>query len=344
MEFFHLNADSPLWLFLRELVYITNILRELIYFHLRSLLPFRERIRLIVDETTGVIFPQLLHLLLLLCKFIIIEVHLFIIHTFGFHFIHTIGVLAIIFGIIFGTIMLLKLLSRAAVAVAKKIGIFKSNGKGEKNITDDYEIVDEPASCEVFPYRNHQSNSFDNSTDDETVKDVDTTDDPNQTEIERKDVDTTDDQNQTEIERIKARFDRYHRTEIEMIEMSRSTIAENTKIAFDVDVADHNSSASTDGGDLKGSRIIEMIEMGRTEEEGIVVDTSDEEVISVVSVSSESSRFSNVLRALDYEHLRTSPLFSDLQNAEIFDILDEINGRCSMKSTDVVLLDEINGR
>lgn len=337
MEFFHLNADSPLWLFLRELVYITNILRELTYFHLRSLLPFRERVRVIVDEITGVIFPQLLHLLLLLCKFIIIEVHLFIIHTFGFHFIHTIGILAIIFGIIFGTIMLLKLLSRAAVAVAKKIGIYKSNGKGEKNITDDYEIVDEPASCEVFPYRNHQSNSFDNSTDDETVKDVDTTDDQNQTGIERKDVDTTDDLNQTEIERIKARFDRdhrteieMHRTEIEMIEMGRST---STKIAFDV--ADHNSSASTDGGDLERSRMIEMIEMGRTEDEGIVVDTSDEEVISVVSVSSESSRFSNVLRALDYEHLRTSPLFSDLQNDEIFDILDEINGLCSMKSTDV---------
>jgi hypothetical protein len=298
--------------------------------------------------------------------------------------------------------MLLKLFSRAAMAVAKKIGIFKSNGTGKNNITDDYEIVDEPTSCEVFPYREHQPNSFDNSTDDETVKDdnhADTTDDRSVTTKDSPSVSlSTRDPNQTESETIKARFDReflpkYGSTwrkiqekkssndekdrvdttndhnssastdegDLErsrMIEMGRSTIAaENTmKIAFetyenlvaeagkymiddekDWDDAtdDHNSFTSADEGDLKRSRMIEMIEMGRstmaaenedlsgTEEEGIVVDTSDEEVVSVVSVSSESSRFSNVLRTLDYDHLRTSPLFSDLRNDVIIVSLPE---------------------
>jgi hypothetical protein len=64
-------------------------------------------------------------------------------------------------------------------------------------------------------------------------------------------------------------------------------------------------------------------DLSGTEEEGIVVDTSDEEVVSVVSVSSESSRFSNVLRTLDYDHLRTSHLFSDLRNDVIIVSLPE---------------------
>jgi hypothetical protein len=367
MEFFHLNADSPLWLlFLRELVYITNILRELIYFHPRSL-PFRERVNVIVDEITGVIHPQWLHLLLLHCKIIIIEVHLFIIHTFGFHFIHTIGILAIIFGIIFGTIMLITLFSRAAMAVAKKIGIFKSNGPGKNNITDDYEIVDEPTSCEVFPYRNHQPNSFDSSTDDEIVKDdnhVNTTDDRS---VTTKDSPSVPLSTRDPSEIIKARFDRdffpKYGSLWRKIQEKKSSDDENDRVDT---TDDHNSSASTKG-DLERSRMIEMSRLGQvkqpvtiafetyekrvaepggecmmsnvgedlsvTEEDNvgedlsvtdIVVDTSDEE--DTVSVVSASSRFSDVVRALDYGHLWRSPLFSDLRNDEILDeILDEIN-------------------
>jgi hypothetical protein len=332
MEFFHLNADSPLWLFLRELVhYITNILRALISFHPRSL---RERVQVIVDEISGVIYPQL-HFLNFHCKIIkiiILEIKFFIIDIFGFHFIHTLGIFTIIFGIIFGTIMLFKLFSRAAMAVAKKIGIFKSNGSGKDSITDDYEIVDEPTSCEVFPYRNHQ----------------------------------------TEKERIKERFDKDFLPKYGPM-WRKAREAKKISVKDNVDTTDHNSSvASTDEGDLmiEMSRLTKVVEKalesmassGRndagedvsvpysrnrsgtalafagyregltrelanaetetdsdvgessgTEEEDIVLDTSDEEDVS------SSGSFSSMFRALDHKHLQKSELFSDLRSGEIID-------------------------
>ena len=232
------------------------------------------------------------------------------------------------------------------MAVAKKIGIFKSNGPGKDNITDDYEIVDEPTSFEVFPYRNHQTEKerikerFEKhflpkygprwrkiqAAERSSVKDhVDTTD-------HNSSVASTD---EGELMVKMSRLTKAVEKVLETASSGRDDVGEDvseTKEDVGEDLSVPYSRKSRSGtalalGAFAGYReglMHELTndetetdgdagELSGTEEEDIVVDTSDEEDVS------SSGSFSSMFRALDHRHLQKSELFSDLRNGEIID-------------------------